>query len=243
MCGRFVQIIDIELFVKRFGVEYPHNLKVTTSFNVALGDQALVITSDKPNQLQEMQFGLTPKWAKKQLFLINARAEGDMNPVNELSYSGHLGIVDKPSFSQAIQSQRCLVIANAFYEGPAKAKLNKPFKISKKNNEVFCFAGIWDRWTDPETNTHFNSFSIVTTVSNAATLSIGHPRSPVNMKKKDEHKWLNPQLPIEQVLKLLKPFDAEELQVEPVSIQIKDPKNKSEELLLLHVEKQTRFEF
>ena len=60
MCGRFVQIIDIEMFVKRFGVVQPDKINITSSFNVAPGDLAYVITNEKPNELQEMQFGLTP---------------------------------------------------------------------------------------------------------------------------------------------------------------------------------------
>jgi putative SOS response-associated peptidase YedK len=232
MCGRFVQIIDIELFVKRFGVEKPKEISITSSFNVAPGDLAYVITNDKPTELQAMQFGLTPSWAKKQMYLINARAEGDLNPENEVNYQGQLGIVNKPSFRTAIRSQRCLVIANAFYEGPAKEKLNKPYKFSRKDEEVFTFAGIWDTWADDKTGEIVNSFSIITTVANEATQQIGHPRSPVILDKKDEKRWLDTSLPIEKVINLLKPFLGELLKTEPVSVQIKDPKNKSQELLI-----------
>lgn len=232
MCGRFVQIIDIELFVKRFGIEKPGQINITSSFNVAPGDYAYVITNDKPNELQEMQFGLTPKWAQKPMCLINARAEGDLNREDDVNYSGQLGIVNKPSFRTAIRSQRCLVIANAFYEGPAKEKLNKPYKFSRKDEEVFTFAGIWDTWANDKTGEIVNSFSIITTISNDATRAIGHPRSPVILDKKDEKKWLDSNLPIENVLKLLKPFPGGLLKTEPVSVQIKDPKNKSQELLI-----------
>jgi putative SOS response-associated peptidase YedK len=79
MCGRFVQIIDIELFVKRFGVKKPSEITVQDNFNVAPGDLAYVITNDKPDELQAFQFGLTPHWAKKPMYLINARSEGDFN--------------------------------------------------------------------------------------------------------------------------------------------------------------------
>jgi putative SOS response-associated peptidase YedK len=232
MCGRFVQIIDIELFVKRFGVVKPDKINITSSFNVAPGDLAYVITNEKPNELQEMQFGLTPSWAKKQMYLINARAEGDFNSSNDVNYNGQLGIVNKPSYRTAIRSQRCLVIANAFYEGPAKEKLNKPYKFSKKDEDVFCFAGIWDTWADDKTGSIVNSFSIITTVANEATSAIGHPRSPVILNKKDEAKWLDTNLPLEKVVNLLKPFPGELLKTEPVSIQIKDPKNKGKELLI-----------
>jgi len=75
MCGRFVQIIDIDLFIKRFGVNRPNDRSIESNYNVAPGDLAYVITNDKPNELQTFQFGLTPSWAKKPMYLINARAK------------------------------------------------------------------------------------------------------------------------------------------------------------------------
>jgi putative SOS response-associated peptidase YedK len=228
MCGRFVQIIDIEVFVKRFGVKEPKEITLESNFNIAPGDLAYVITNDKPDELQTFQFGLTPSWAKKPMYLINARSEGDLNPGNDRNYTGILGITDKPSF----RTQRCLVIANAFYEGPAKEKLSKPFCFKRKDEEVFSFAGIWDTWVDDRTFKVVHSFSIITTVSNEATEKIGYPRSPVILNKKDEKKWLNTDLPIEQVLGLLKPFQGELLKAEPVSLQVKDPRNKGRELMI-----------
>lgn len=231
MCGRFVQVIDIELFVKRFGIVKPVN-PLGSNYNVAPGDLAYVITNEKPQELTAMQFGLTPSWAKKPVYLINARAEGDLNPDNDPAYSGPMGIVGKPSFRTAIRSQRCLVLANAFYEGPAVEKLNKPYKIARKDDNLFCFAGIWDTWADANTGQIVNSFSIITTVASETTAQIGHPRSPVILDKKDEKRWLDNALPIEKVIGLLKPFPGELLKAEPVSVQVKDPRNKGRDLLI-----------
>ncbi len=234
MCGRFVQIvdIDIDIFIKRFGVARPKDPVIGSSYNVAPGDLAYVITDNKPDELQPFQFGMTPSWAKKPLYLINARAEGDLNPENDRNYSGAAGIVRKPAFRTAIRSQRCLVIANAFYEGPAREKLSKPYLIRRQDEEVFSFAGIWDTWVNDRTGEVSNTFSVITTVANEATHEIGHPRSPVILDKKDEKRWLDPELPIEEVLRLLKPFPGDLLKTEAVSIQVKDPKNKSRDLII-----------
>ena len=232
MCGRFVQIVDIDLFIKRFGVNRPAGQSLNSNFNVAPGDLAYVVTNDKPTELQTFQFGLTPSWAKKPMYLINARAEGDLNPQNQMEYSGEMGIVRKPSFRTAIRSQRCLVIANAFYEGPAKEKLSKPYLIRRNDEEVFSFAGIWDTWVNDKTGEISNTFSVITTVANEATEKIGHPRSPVILNKKDEKRWLDMDLPVEKVLELLKPFPGNLLKTEAVSVQVKDPKNKSRDLII-----------
>jgi putative SOS response-associated peptidase YedK len=232
MCGRFVQIIDIELFVKRFGVKQPAVITVKDNFNVSPGDMAYVITNDKPEELQAFQFGMTPGWAKKQMYLINARAEGDLNMENDSGYSGELGIVKKPAFRTAIKSRRCLVIANGYFEGPLKERLSKPFHIHKKDQEVFTFAGIWDTWADNTTGEVVHSFSIITAGANEVTAKIGHHRSPVILDKRDERKWLDDSLPMNEVLSLLKPYQGNDFKADPVSIRVKDPKNKGRDLLI-----------
>ena len=69
-----------------------------------------------------MQFGFTPSWAKKQFYMINARSEGDHNADNHPGYRGAMGILQKPMFRQSIRTRRCLVIADAFIEGPQTRK-------------------------------------------------------------------------------------------------------------------------
>lgn len=49
MCGRFVQIIDIDLFMKRFGLNRPADRILESNYNVAPGDLAYVITHDFGN--------------------------------------------------------------------------------------------------------------------------------------------------------------------------------------------------
>ncbi|MFY9152884.1 MAG: SOS response-associated peptidase family protein [Prolixibacteraceae bacterium] len=124
------------------------------------------------------------------------------------------------------------MISNAFYEGPAKKKLSKPYLIRRKDEEVFSFAGIWDTWVNDRTGEISNTFSVITTVANEATQQFGHPRSPVILNKKDEKRWLDMDLPVEKVLEFLKPFPGDLLKTEAVSIQVKDPKNKSRDLII-----------
>ncbi|MDA1242840.1 MAG: SOS response-associated peptidase family protein, partial [Bacteroidetes bacterium] len=104
MCGRYVTVSSIQAVEQRF------NVKALTPWasnaNVSHGDRAPVVASDKPGEVQLMQFGFTPGWAKKQYYMINARAEGDRNAVNDPSYTGAMGILDKPMFRKAIRSQR-----------------------------------------------------------------------------------------------------------------------------------------
>jgi putative SOS response-associated peptidase YedK len=232
MCGRFVQIVDIDLFVNRFGVKQIEDHVLNSNYNVAPGDLAYVITNDKSSEIQAFQFGLTPSWATEQKYVFNARAEGDFNKENDVNYSGEMGIKNKPFFRTPIKSKRCLVLANGYIEGPEKEKLDKPFHIQKKNGEVFCFAGIWDTWVNNTTGEVVNSFSIITTVANPITKEIGHHRSPVILDKNDEKKWLDDKLPIDDVLRLLKPHPVDDYKFEPISIRVKTKTNKGPDVLI-----------
>ena len=66
------------------------------------------------------------------------------------------------------------VIADAFYEGSMKEKLNKPYFVYLRDKQrPFSFAGIWDTWEDEDFQDH-HSFAIITVPANALLRKIGH---------------------------------------------------------------------
>src|SRR5271166_6457102 len=138
MCGRYILVDKVEVIKKEFNIHIEGNYD--PDFNISPGSKALVITNDQPSQGQYFQFGMTPYWAKKPMYLFNARAEGDHNPENDPDYMGAKGIIGKPAFRKPIRSQRCLVIASAFIEGTTTEGLNKPYLVYLKKRP-FAFAG------------------------------------------------------------------------------------------------------
>ncbi len=224
MCGRYVSVQSVEVIEKRFNIRVPSNIDLEPCYNISPGKYAPVITSEKPKELQLFQFGLTPFWAKKGMYMFNARAEGDRNKVNNENYSGTKGIITKPSFRKPIRSQRCLVIADAFYEGSMKEKLNKPYLVYLQNKQrPFAFAGIWDTWKDEDFQDH-HSFAIITVPANSLLRKIGHERAPVILNQGSEHYWLNGDTELSDVLSYLKPYPANEMNAYPVDNQMKNPK-------------------
>ncbi len=176
MCGRFVQVINIRKLESTYGISVAEGEDLHSSYNVAPGDYAYVISSSTSNEFSRYRFGMTPSWAKKPMYIFNARSEGDANKENSPEFRGKKGIIMKPSFRKPIRSQRCIVIANAFVEGSEKEKLNKPYV--------------------------------------------------------KERKWLDSKLPLVDVLRYLKPYPGEFLEAFPVSVKIKNPKNKEREVLV-----------
>jgi putative SOS response-associated peptidase YedK len=225
MCGRYILIQKAEVLEQRFGVIVPNTISLVPSYNIAPGKFAPVITDDHQHEIQLFRFGMTPSWMTKPILFINARAEGDHNSDNNPTYSGAKGIITKPAFRKAIRSQRCLIPADAFIEGPEKEKLNKPFVIYLREKvRPFAFAGIWDRWENPESGELIHSFAIITTVANELLQKIQHHRSPVILQRVDEKNWLSGNLPLSEVTRLLVPYPTELMNAYPIAPTIKNPR-------------------
>ena len=232
MCGRYVLVQKVGLIEKRFNVTAPADFAFRPSYNISPGNFAPVITSENPRQLDLFRFGMIPFWAKKPMALINARSEGDHNPEDHPGYSGAKGIITKPAFRKPIRSQRCLVIADCFIEGTTREKLSKPYVVYLREGErPFAFAGIWDRWANPETGEIIHSFAIITTTANELLQKIPHHRSPVVLPRHMEQAWLSNDLPLSDVTSMLKPFPAELMNAYPVDPAIKNPRAEGPQLL------------
>jgi putative SOS response-associated peptidase YedK len=136
-----------------------------------------------------------------------------------------------PSFRYAIRSQRCLIIASAFYEGPEKEKLSKPYLCYLRERRPFAFAGIWNEWQNPQTGAITNTCAIITTVANQLLQKVGHHRSPVILHKRDERVWLGQNTSLAKVTALLEPHPTELMNAYPVAPTVKNPKASGKELL------------
>tara|TARA_R110002012_G_scaffold20158_1_gene71666 strand:- start:1564 stop:2391 length:828 start_codon:yes stop_codon:yes gene_type:complete len=232
MCGRATIITPQEQLEKRFNAVFKNNVQLPENVNISAGEQLPVITSDAPGEIQLFTYGFTPHWAHKQTYMLNARSEGSNNIDNEADYKGTLGIFNKPMFRHAIKSQRCLILVDAFIEGPKQEKLNKPFLVyPNRDRGPFAIAGIYDSWQHPLTGEIHHTVAMVTTTANRLINRIGHHRSPVILSKEDEQKWIQPNLNTAEISKLMKPFDSKGFNAYPISQKIKKPDANGLELL------------
>jgi hypothetical protein len=164
---------------------------------------------------------MTPFFAKEQMNIINARAEGDKNSRNDPGYNGSKSIFLKTAFMKPMQAQRCLVIADAYYEW---SDLKKPYLVFLQNrNRPFAFAGIYDRWQNPVSKEIVTSVAIITTVANRLLLSIGVKRMPVILPRVNELEWIKPSNHLCDVLRLLEPCPSESMNCYPVSEMVNIP--------------------
>ena len=234
MCGRYVTVSSVQSIEKRFNVEAAPDIRTQwrPNANVSHGEYAPVIASDAPRAVQLQQFGFTPRWAKKQFYMINARSEGDHNKDDHPEYTGAMGILQKPMFRQSIRDRRCIVVADAFIEGPRQEKLAKPYLVYARHGQrPFGIAGIWDEWANPITGEITRSFAILTTVANDLMQAIGHHRSPVILDEEQEHAWVDLNTPLSDITSMLRPCSAQKLNAYPISPDIRDPRANGSDLL------------
>jgi putative SOS response-associated peptidase YedK len=220
MCGRFTLTVDPGQIQAAFpGIEIPRDMP--PRYNIAPTQPVAVIPNDGNNRLDFFVWGLIPSWAKDPEIgnrMINARAET---------------LAEKPSFRGSLKYKRCLILADGFYEwksGPG-GKTKTPYFIHMNDRKPFAFAGLWDSWNSPD-GSQVKTCTIITTEPNDL-MALIHNRMPAIMHPRDYDKWLDPSLQApDNLLPLIKPYPAEQMNAYPVSTQVNKPENDNPELVV-----------
>jgi putative SOS response-associated peptidase YedK len=99
-------------------------------------------------------------------------------------------ILEKPAFKESAERRPCLIPADGFYEWRRRADTKQPFHFGMKDDSLFAFAGIWDRWK-PATGPIVESCAILTTSPNELLRDV-HDRMPVILRSEQYSLWLTP---------------------------------------------------
>jgi len=167
MCGRYV----ITKPVSKTSDIIKKNIKVEDSDNYnAHPTQKLPIIKSYTNgkALESYEWGLVPDWSKKlDKFspLINARKET---------------LMEKVTFKNLIQTSRCLVLADGYYEWKRENKNKTPYYFTREDNELMYFAAIHQN----------NQFCIITREA-TPKISAVHHREPVIINHSQIFNYLN----------------------------------------------------
>jgi putative SOS response-associated peptidase YedK len=166
---------DIPGLRKRFGID--ERVEIRRRYNVAPGDEVLAITKDGPALLR---WGFLRDNAYT---TINARVES---------------LLDRPTWRSALEDNRCLIVADGFYEWQKTPDGRKrPHWITRADHAPFAFAGLASKW---------GTCAIVTTTATAAIAEL-HDRMPVMLEPHLEDDWLAPRTPSPAALGMLQPFE------------------------------------
>ena len=212
MCGRFVLFSSLDDIVREFEIERVQ-AQLRPSYNVAPTQKvAVVVRNQGVNVLDKMVWGLIPSWARDPGIgsrMINARSET---------------VHEKPSFKRPFKSQRCLIVADGFYEWQKTNGTKVPMFLRLRSKRPFGLAGLYDVWKT-SAGEKITSCTIITTNANQLVRPI-HNRMPVILSQSDQAVWLDagPQ-PTERLLSLLAPYPAGEMEAYAVSRMVNSPEN------------------
>jgi len=218
MCGRFVRSSPVSTIIEVFHVS-PPSFELSSSYNVAPSQDILIINNTGIRELIKCRWGFLPPWIKdlsEASPMINARAE----TIDEKAY-----------FKEAFKKQRCLIIADGFYEWEREKQKKIPYYIRLKSGKPVGFAGLYNYSSYPDGN-KICGCAIITTESNDLVASI-HNRMPVIVPEEKVDMWLDPEFKDYEALKdILRPYPSEEMEMFKVSNAINSLKFDSEKNIL-----------
>ncbi|WP_317997342.1 SOS response-associated peptidase [Vulcanimicrobium alpinum] len=186
MCARF-SLSDPGRLSERYpGVRsrtpYPRR------YNIAPTQDVLAARAD--GELTTLRWGLVPAWADDPSIgqrLINARVET---------------LAEKPAFRGALESRRCAIFADGFYEWTGSKGNRRPLRFILADGAPFAFAGLYERWK--RNDTRLETCTIVTCEPNALLASI-HDRMPAILAGDALDAWLHGD--VGDALAAIAPFD------------------------------------
>ena len=213
MCGRYTLKAKGQTVADLFGLLEEPDLE--PRYNVAPTQQIPVVLEDVSTNgrtLEMMHWGLIPSWAKDPSIgsrMINARAET---------------VSEKPSYRSAFKRRRCLIVADGFYEWKKTADGKQPYYLRLESGDPFGFAGLWESLS-MDGGEEMRSATIITTEPNGVAAEI-HNRMPVILPPELYDTWLDPDNDDwEELLSMLAPYPAEEMETYPVSKRVNRPAN------------------
>jgi putative SOS response-associated peptidase YedK len=178
MCGRIVITSAPAAIREMFGTSgsVPN---LAPNWNTAPTQPAMVVRRHPDSgerQLDLLRWGLVPHFTKD--------LKACRKPINARSETA----ATSGMFRGALQSRRCLVPADAFYEWKGVADGKQPYAIARRDGEQLAFAGIWEGWRAPDGEV-WRTFAILTTAANATMRQL-HDRMPVVLEAESWPVWL-----------------------------------------------------
>ena len=218
MCGRYSLTAQKAKIAQEFKLHELHLSELKPQYNIAPSQPVPVLVEKPQLRVELFRWGLIPLWAKDSAIgnkMINARSET---------------LSAKASFSKPFREQRCLILADGFYEWKGEGRAKTPYYIRLKSKAPFGFAGLWSKWADPNKKEIY-SCTIITGEPNELLKSI-HNRMPMIIPKENRDEWLDlSNNDTKELMNLLKPYPPEEMEAYPVSKLVNSPENNKPECI------------
>lgn len=217
MCGRFDLHSTTAIIAREFSTDSSF-VEIEPRYNIAPSQHIVIIRRKGANVIDMCRWGFIPAWAKEEKTgyrMINARADS---------------VQIKPAFKDAFRGQRCLIVADGFYEWKHVRGRKIPFYVRMKSRMPFGFAGLFNLWA-PREGDSFCTSTIITTYANDL-LSVVHDRMPAIIPPESYDVWLDADFADQQVLMgLLAPYPSDRMEMFEVSPRVNSPAYDSEDAI------------
>jgi len=204
MCGRYVVTKPITKTTDL--VRTTIKVEDNDNYNAHPAQKLPIIKSyTNGKALENCDWGLVPSWAvNKKDFrpLINARLET---------------LMEKVSFKKLIQTSRCLVVADGYFEWKRENKDKTPYYFTKSDSSIMFFAAIHQN----------NQFCIITREATDAVKEI-HYREPLILGEEQISNYLDVKKEATNILESIK---APKLKFHVISKNVNKPINNDSSLI------------
>jgi putative SOS response-associated peptidase YedK len=184
MCGRYALSAAISDIAQEFSTNSAPELSLPADWNIKPTNDVYII---KNQAIEIASWGIIAHWSKSD----DEAAKSQSSAINARSESVH----EKPTFKSAFRSNRCLLPATGYYEWASelgKYKTKQPIYISRDDNKLLAFTGIFQSWTSPSGKV-IQSVSIITRQA-VGQLALVHSRMPVFLPRDRWADWMNPKI-------------------------------------------------
>ena len=223
MCGRFALSAMLTDIAEEFSTSALPDRTLPVDWNIKPTQDIYIV---KNEEIKIASWGLIAPWSKNSVDALRSQSQA----INARSESVH----EKPTFRNAFRQRRCLVPATGYYEWATELgryKTKQPVFISRDDEKLLAFAGIFDRWISPEGEIR-ESVAIITRDA-VGDLAKVHNRMPLFLPRNRWDKWMDSELTeVEEVRALMEiPKPDDHLRFWPVSTMVNSIRNNGAELI------------
>ena len=223
MCGRFALSAMLTDIAEEFSTSALPDRTLPVDWNIKPTQDIYIV---KNEEIKIASWGLIAPWSKNSVDALRSQSQA----INARSESVH----EKPTFRNAFRQRRCLVPATGYYEWATELgryKTKQPVFISRDDEKLLAFAGIFDRWVSPEGEIR-ESVAIITRDA-VGDLAKVHNRMPLFLPRNRWDKWMDPELTeVDEVRALMEiPKPDDHLRFWPVSTMVNSIRNNGAELI------------
>jgi putative SOS response-associated peptidase YedK len=169
---------------EEFSINSAPGISLPADWNIKPTNDVYII---KNQAIEIASWGMIAHWSKSD----DEAAKSQSSAINARSESVH----EKPTFKSAFRSNRCLLPASGYYEWASelgKYKTKQPIYISRDDEKLLAFSGIFQSWTSPSGKV-IQSVAIITRQA-VGQLAQVHSRMPVFLPRERWQDWMNPKL-------------------------------------------------